>query len=125
MRQRPGASTTRASSNSRACWERDIEKIAGTLAAEMPLLCNWAEGGKTPPLPLSRLRELGFALVLYPIGTLLAATAGVRSLLATLRRDGTPAEALNGPQSVTLPGFDEFTELVGLPAARERESRYV
>ena len=105
--------------------ERDIEKIAGTLAAEMPLLFNWAEGGKTPPLPLSRLRELGFALVLYPIGTLLAATAGVRSLLATLRRDGTPAEALNGPQSVTLPGFDEFTELVGLPAARERESRYV
>lgn len=104
--------------------ESDIERIAGTLAADTPLLFNWAEGGRTPPLPLSRLRELGFALVLYPIGTLLAATAGVRSLLSTLRRDGTPTAALSGPQSVSLPGFDEFNELVGLPAAREREARY-
>ncbi|QPP10218.1 isocitrate lyase/PEP mutase family protein [Streptomyces bathyalis] len=104
--------------------EADVEKIADTLAAGTPLLFNWAEGGKTPPLPLSRLRELGFALVLYPIGTLLAATAGVRSLLSALRRDGTPAAALNDSQSVSLPGFEEFTDLVGLPAAREREARY-
>ncbi|MET0191111.1 MAG: isocitrate lyase/PEP mutase family protein [Pseudonocardia sediminis] len=104
--------------------EADIEKIAGALAGETPLLFNWAEGGRTPPLSLPRLRELGFSLVLYPIGTLLAATAGVRSLLETLRRDGTPAAALGSPQQMTLPGFDEFTELVGLSAIREREARY-
>lgn len=104
--------------------EADIERIAGALAADTPLLFNWAEGGRTPPLPLATLRELGFSLVIYPIGTLLAATAGVRSLLDTLRRDGTPAAALDGPQQITLPGFDEFTELVGLSAVREREARY-
>lgn len=104
--------------------EADVEKVAGALAADTPLLFNWAEGGRTPPLSLPRLRELGFSLVLYPIGTLLAATAGVRSLLETLRRDGTPEAALDGPQGVTLPGFDEFTELVGLSATREREARY-
>ena len=41
-----------------------------------PLVFNWAEGGRTPPIPLARIAELGFALVLFPIGTLLAATAG-------------------------------------------------
>ena len=65
---------------------------------------NWAEGGRTPPLPLDRIAELGFALVIYPIGTLLAATAGIRSLLATLRADGTPAAALTGcPTSTSSP----------------------
>ncbi len=56
---------------------------------------NWAEGGRTPPLSLERIAELGFSLVIYPIGTLLAATAGIRSLLATLKAEGTPASALD------------------------------
>ncbi|MFE4684012.1 hypothetical protein ACFRNJ_24890 [Streptomyces sp. NPDC056721] len=54
-----------------------------------------------------------------PTGTLLAATTGMRTLLKTLRKDGTPQAALPG-----LPGFDEFTELVGLPEVREMEHRY-
>ncbi|MFR9804668.1 isocitrate lyase/PEP mutase family protein [Pseudonocardia sp. RS010] len=99
--------------------EADIERIAGELAGVAPLVFNWAEGGTTPPLTLDRMAELGFALVLYPIGTLLAATAGMRALLETLRRDGTPRAALPG-----LPAFDEFTSLVGLPEVRELEQRY-
>ncbi|UQS24840.1 oxaloacetate decarboxylase [Amycolatopsis thermalba] len=63
--------------------------------------------------------ELGFALVLYPIGTLLAATAGVRALLETVRADGTPAAALPG-----LPSFGEFTGLVGLPEVSDLERRF-
>jgi len=58
-------------------------------------------------------------LVLFPIATLLAATAGMRSLLATLRADGTPAAALPA-----LPSFDEFTDLVGLAQLRALEQRY-
>ncbi|MFB7992330.1 oxaloacetate decarboxylase [Streptomyces sp. NPDC056002] len=99
--------------------ETDIEQVARELAGVAPLVFNWAEGGKTPPLTLDRMAELGFSLVLYPIGTLLAATAGMRMLLETLRKDGTPQAALPG-----LPGFDEFTELVGLPEVREMEHRY-
>ncbi|MFD7776478.1 oxaloacetate decarboxylase [Streptomyces sp. NPDC059753] len=99
--------------------ETDIEQVARELAGVAPLVFNWAEGGKTPPLTLDRMSELGFSLVLYPIGTLLAATAGMRTLLETLRKDGTPQAALPG-----LPGFDEFTELVGLPEVREMEHRY-
>ncbi len=97
--------------------EADIERIAGELAGVAPLVFNWAEGGRTPPLSLARMTELGFALVIYPIGTLLAATAGIRSLLATLRRDGIPS--LDG-----LPAFEEFTDLIGLPEVQDLERRF-
>jgi carboxyvinyl-carboxyphosphonate phosphorylmutase len=99
--------------------EEAIAVIARELAGVAPLVFNGAEGGRTPLLPPGRLAELGFALVLYPIGTLLAATAGVQALLRTLRRDGSPAAALPG-----LPSFDDFTGLVGLPEVRELEQRF-
>ena len=51
--------------------EDEIELVSRELAG-IPLLFNWAEGGKTPPLPLERLKELGFAMVIMPIGLLLA-----------------------------------------------------
>ena len=48
---------------------------------DVPLLFNWAEGGKTPPISLDRLRELGYRIVIFPISTLLAATAAMRRVL--------------------------------------------
>ncbi|MCV7287743.1 isocitrate lyase/PEP mutase family protein [Mycolicibacterium wolinskyi] len=97
--------------------ERDVEMIAAALATECPLLFNWVEGGRSPQLPMSRIAEFGFAVVLYPIGALLAATAGIRTFLAELSCAGTP------PLSA-LPAFDEFTTLVGLPEVRDREACY-
>jgi 2,3-dimethylmalate lyase len=99
--------------------EKDIEEVAARLSGVAPLVFNWAEGGKTPPLSLERMGELGFALVLYPISTLLSATAAMRAALETIRKEGTPASALPG-----MPAFDEFTDLVGLPEVRELEQRY-
>ncbi|WP_191243200.1 isocitrate lyase/PEP mutase family protein [Amycolatopsis deserti] len=99
--------------------EADLATVARELSGVAPLVFNWAEGGRTPPLSLQRIRELGFSLVLYPIGTLLAATAGVRALLDTVRRDGTPAAALPG-----LPLFGEFTDLIGLPEVSDLEARF-
>jgi 2,3-dimethylmalate lyase len=97
--------------------EDDIARVAGELAGVAPLVFNWAEGGRTPPIPLQRIGELGFSLVIFPIGTLLAATAGIRSLLAALRAGGTPP--LDG-----LPGFGEFTDLIGLPEVQRLEQRF-
>jgi 2,3-dimethylmalate lyase len=99
--------------------EDDIATVAAELHGVAPLVFNWAEGGRTPPLSLDRIAELGFSLVLFPIGTLLAATAGIRALLATLRTDGTPAAALPG-----LPTFDGFTDLIGMPEIRDLERRF-
>jgi len=99
--------------------EEDVVRVAEELRDVAPLVFNWAEGGRTPPLSLERITELGFALVIYPIGTLLAATAGIRALLATLKAEGTPVSALPG-----LPPFDEFTELIGLPEVQRLEERF-
>jgi carboxyvinyl-carboxyphosphonate phosphorylmutase len=99
--------------------EDDIAQLADELRGVAPLVFNWAEGGRTPPLSLERITELGFSLVIYPIGTLLAATAGIRALLATLKADGTPTAALPG-----LPTFGEFTDLIGLPEVQRLEERF-
>ena len=82
-----------------------------------PLVFNAAEGGRTPPLALERVAELGFSLVIYPIATLLAATKAVQQVLAAIRTDGTP-------HGVDLPAFDTFTATVGLPEIGELERRF-
>ncbi|MCU1500991.1 MAG: carboxyvinyl-carboxyphosphonate phosphorylmutase [Ilumatobacteraceae bacterium] len=96
----------------------EIEIVARELADEQ-LVFNWAEGGKTPPLPHERLAELGFALVLMPITTLLAATRAMQQALAELRVAGTPLPVLD-----RLPAFDEFLDLIGLPEVRTMEMRF-
>ncbi len=85
----------------------------------VPLLFNWAEGGKTPPLSLDRLGQLGYRIVIFPISTLLAATAAMRRILAEIAQAGTPAAALPG-----LPSFGEFCDFIGLPEVRAAEQRY-
>ena len=99
--------------------EDEIARVAAALRDVAPLVFNWAEGGRTPAIPLSAIAELGFALVLFPVGTLFAATAGMKALLATLRADGTPVAALPG-----LPTFEGFTDLIGLPEIRALEQRF-
>ncbi len=98
--------------------EDEIELVRKELAG-IPLLFNWAEGGKTPPLPLDRLKELGFAMVIMPIGLLLAATKAMEAVLRSVRQHGTPVEVL-----AELPTFNQFTDLIGLPEINALEARF-
>jgi 2,3-dimethylmalate lyase len=98
--------------------EAEIETVARAFP-DVPLLFNYAEGGKTPPVPFERLRELGFSLVIFPLTLLLAATQAMRAALARVKADGTPIELLP-----SLPGFDEFLDFIGLPEVRELEQRF-
>ena len=98
--------------------EAEVEEAARAFPG-VPLLFNWAEGGKTPPVGLARLTELGYRIVIFPIGTLLAATAAMRAILREIATAGTPAAALAG-----LPTFGEFVDFIGLPQVREAEQRY-
>src|SRR5919199_2655492 len=86
------------------------EEIAAVAEAfpDVPLLFNWAEGGKTPPVPLEQLKELGFRLIIFPVGTLLTATRSIQELLARIRADGSPIEVMDW-----LLSFDEFTDFIG------------
>jgi 2,3-dimethylmalate lyase len=87
---------------------------------DVPLVFNWAEGGKTPPVGLDRLTELGYRIVIFPIATLLAATGAMRRVLREIAAAGTPAAVLG-----ELPTFSEFTDFIGLPEVREIEHRYI
>jgi carboxyvinyl-carboxyphosphonate phosphorylmutase len=98
--------------------EAEAEEAAQAFPG-VPLLFNWAEGGKTPPLSLDRLKELGYRIVIFPIGTLLAATGAMRRILREIARAGTPAAAMHD-----LPTFAEFVDFIGLPEVREAEQRY-
>jgi len=99
--------------------EAEIEAAAAAFP-DIPLLFNWAEGGKTPPVGLDRLIQLGYRVVIFPIATLLAATGAMRRILAEIAAAGTPAALLG-----ELPAFGEFTDFIGLPEVRQIEQRYI
>lgn len=86
----------------------------------IPLLFNWAEGGKTPPVDLNTLRELGFKIVIFPISTLLSATKAMIRVLETIKKDGTPINVMS-----ELFPFKEFLNFIGLPEVQELEKKYV
>jgi 2-methylisocitrate lyase-like PEP mutase family enzyme len=98
--------------------EDEIERVA-TEFAGVPLLFNWAEGGKTPPLTYDEIAALGFSMIIMPIGTLLAATAAMQRFLRTLKAAGTPA----GFADELMP-FETFTDLIGLPEVNDLERRF-
>ena len=85
----------------------------------VPLLFNWADGGKTPMLPLDEIRALGFKLVIFPVSTLFAATHAMLSLLHVLQQGQTPTAFHS-----QMVNFSEFTNHIGLPDIQALERRY-
>ncbi|MEM7273838.1 MAG: oxaloacetate decarboxylase [Actinomycetota bacterium] len=102
-----------------ALQSQDELKLVAEELAGIPLLFNWAEGGKTPPLTYDEIAALGFAMIIMPISTLLVATRAMQQVLARLKADGSPANAV-----ADMPAFGEFTDLIGLPEIAELEQRF-
>jgi carboxyvinyl-carboxyphosphonate phosphorylmutase len=96
----------------------EIKRVAETFS-DVPLLFNYAEGGKTPPVPHAFLRDLGFRVVIFPLSTLLTATAAMRSVLTEIKANGTPIDLLP-----TMLGFDAFLDFIGVGEIRELEQRF-
>jgi 2-methylisocitrate lyase-like PEP mutase family enzyme len=74
---------------------KSLEQIA-----DIPRLLPWPQiinivlGGRTPELPNEKLRELGFAGVLYANVALQSAVRGMQEALSVLRRNGTMGDAI-------------------------------
>jgi 2-methylisocitrate lyase-like PEP mutase family enzyme len=99
--------------------EEEIVTISESFKG-VPLLLNWLEGGKTPPMPFPRIAELGFRIVIFPLATLLSATKAMREVLSELRKDGTPIRIMD-----RLTSFRDFLNLIGLREISELERSYV
>jgi 2-methylisocitrate lyase-like PEP mutase family enzyme len=98
--------------------EEEVARVAGAFP-NVPLLFNWAEGGKTPPMRLERLKELGYRIVIFPISALLAAAKAIRAALAEIKSEGTPAHLFPDRTS-----FMEFNEMIGLREIQQLEKRF-
>jgi 2,3-dimethylmalate lyase len=98
--------------------EAEIRALAAAFP-KVPLLFNYAEGGKTPAVAHSLLAELGFAIIIFPISTMLAATKAMRGVLKKIKDDGSPIGFLSD-----LPRFGDFVDFIGLPEILELEQRY-
>jgi carboxyvinyl-carboxyphosphonate phosphorylmutase len=98
--------------------EDEVAQVARAFP-NVPLLFNWAEGGKTPPMPLERLKELDYRIIIFPISALLTAAKAVREVLAVIKAEGTPRRIFSDGNS-----FGEFNEMIGLGEIQELEKRF-
>jgi 2-methylisocitrate lyase-like PEP mutase family enzyme len=64
--------------------EAQVHRVAG--AFDTPLLYNYAPGGRSPLLPFSRLRELGYAVILLPIDALLVGVRAIAQFLVDVKQ---------------------------------------
>lgn len=96
----------------------ELEAIAAALPG-VTLVANMVESGRTPLFTPSELHDLGFDLIVNPVGVLFAAVRAARRALGHLAEEGSLRDHLDD-----LVGFDDFTGLVGLPALRSTEARY-
>jgi 2-methylisocitrate lyase-like PEP mutase family enzyme len=97
--------------------EAQVERVAH--AFDVPLLYNYAAGGRSPLLPFPRLRTLGYAIIILPVDTLLVATKAMAGFLAELRARG-EVQSL-GERYVP---FAEFNTLIGATDQMALADRY-
>jgi 2-methylisocitrate lyase-like PEP mutase family enzyme len=98
--------------------ESEAEMQAIGRAIDRPLLANMVEGGRTPILPAGRLREIGYAIAIYPAIGFLAAAAALEKAYAHLRETG-DSTAIGESY-----GFRRMTELMGFPEVWDFERRW-
>jgi methylisocitrate lyase len=84
-----------------------------------PLVANMLERGVTPLMAPDELSDLGFQLIVWPLGPLYASAKALQGVYQTLRNVGTTKGILD-----RLMSFDEFNEIVGLNEKYDLDSRY-
>jgi len=88
-------------------------------AVEGPLVISMVEGNETAKLTPAELKQIGFAVAVYPLSTLLTASRAICDTLAELKRSGT-SQAL-ADRMLT---YSQFTEAVRLDHFRDLDSRF-
>lgn len=87
----------------------ELVKVCETFKG-IPLIANMAPGCKTPYHAFQDLQAMGFAMVIYPIDTLLAATSAVMEALASIRENGRLK-----PEQVKV-DWNDFNRIMNLEA---------
>ncbi len=94
-----------------------IEAVARRLP--YPKLINMFQGGKTPLVPLARLSELGYRIVIIPSDLQRAAIRAMDDVLATIKHDGNSAALAE-----RMASFKEREAIVDTAGYLDRGRRY-
>ncbi len=94
----------------------EMDRIRAALPASVTLVANMVEQGRTPVRSVAELEAAGFRMIAFPVAPLLTAVHAMRTLFATLRRDGG-----TGALADRMLRFDELNTLVGLDDFYRRE----
>jgi 2-methylisocitrate lyase-like PEP mutase family enzyme len=97
--------------------EAEIAEIAKRLPGWK--LINMFQGGKTPLLPVARLEQLGYHLVIIPSDTQRAAIKAMQRVLAAIARDGSAAA-----MTADMATFKEREAVIGTADFIDRDKRY-
>jgi 2-methylisocitrate lyase-like PEP mutase family enzyme len=97
--------------------ESETEMREACRRIRAPMMANMADGGKTPIRSVGELKDMGFALAIWPAMTGLAAARAVETALTAFKANGTSA-------GVDLFGFQDFNQLIGFPEVWEFEKRW-
>ncbi len=97
--------------------EAEIEAIAQRVRA--PKLINMFQGGKTPLVPLAKLRELGYRIVIIPSDLQRAAIRAMEDTLGAIARDGNSAAVAD-----RMASFKERESAVDTSGWLELDRRY-
>lgn len=95
------------------------EMALATAEIDAPVVANMATGGKTPILSTKELRDLGFAMAIFPGITSLAAAAAIESVLKSLKTNGN-----SEPAGTPIYSFEQYCQLVGFPDVWAFEERW-
>ena len=95
----------------------EMKKIGQSINA--PLVANMIEGGATPLLSATKLHEMGFKLILYPLSILFANAFASLQILRELRKSGT---TVRFKKNLVL--FEQFNDIVDLAKFRKMEKKY-
>lgn len=77
-------------------------------ALSRPALINVVDGGSTPVLPLSDLKDIGYRVAIFPATGFLAMGAALQSAYSHLQQTGSSANI-----ETPLANFGEFSKLMG------------
>jgi 2-methylisocitrate lyase-like PEP mutase family enzyme len=99
--------------------ESEEEMRYACAAINKPLMANMADGGLSPILPVERLKDIGYAMAIFPAMSALAAARAVEASLLSLKHDGI-SRAPDAPHF----SFSEFNALIGFPEIYAFEDKW-
>ena len=88
--------------------EEEMEKACA--AFDLPMMVNMANGGSTPMLNASALKDMGYAIAIFPSLTSLVAARAMENALLALKEngDGDPTDIFSFSEFGSMIGFDDI-----------------